>query len=98
MSTVRDSQILFIACNENFCSAKIKLSSDKLDSLYLISVGTTIVNGGDNSCQINYRITLVKFRNAIKFQYYRNIRVSDDFSIFCHHQHSIFPVHMRKLR
>ena len=33
MSTVRDSQILFFACHENFCSAKIKLSSERATNL-----------------------------------------------------------------
>jgi len=33
----------------------------------------------------------------MKFQQYRNIRCSDDFSIICRHQYSIFQMHMSKL-
>ena len=39
----------------------------------------------------------VKLCNAMKFQQYRNIRFSDDFSIICRHQYSVFQMHMSKL-
>ena len=38
MSAVHDSQILFIACNENFCSAKIKLSSECATNLTVFTL------------------------------------------------------------
>jgi len=41
--------------------------------------------------------TRVKFCNVIKFQQYRNICFSDNFSTFCRYQYSIFQMHMSKL-
>ena len=38
MSTVRDLQILFIGCNENFCSGKIKLSSEHATNLTVYTI------------------------------------------------------------
>ena len=38
--------------------------------------------------------TCVKLRDAIKFKQYKD---SDDLSIFCLHQYSIFQMYMRKL-
>ena len=37
---------------------------------------------------LSQSVQRVKLRNAMKFQQYRNIRFSDDFSIICrHHMH-----------
>jgi len=47
---------------------------------------------------LSQSVQRVKFCNTIKFQQYRNIRFSDDFSIFCRHQYSIFQMYMSKLQ
>jgi len=47
---------------------------------------------------LSQSVQRVKLCNAIKFQQYRNIRFSDDFSIIYRHQYSVFQMHMSKLR
>jgi len=46
---------------------------------------------------LSHSVQRVKLCNAMKFQQYRNIHFSDDFSIICRHQYSVFQMHMSKL-
>ena len=42
---------------------------------------------------LSQSVQRVKLCNAIKFQQKKNIRFSDDFSIICRHQYSVFQMH-----
>jgi len=53
--------------------------------------------GANLTVALSQSVQRVKLCNAMKFQQYRNIRFSDDFSIICRHQYSVFQMHMSKL-
>ena len=75
MSTLRDSQILFIAC-----------IAHKLTLYHLSATNVTVTLSQSGQCVSNFVMQL------------NSSSIELNVNIFCHYQHSVFQMHMRKLQ
>ena len=75
MSTLRDSQILFIAC-----------IAHKLTLYHLSTTNVTVTLSQSGQCVSNFVMQL------------NSSSIELNVNIFCHYQHSVFQMHMRKLQ